>query len=109
MAAGAKLVIIIPRPQDEAAFEQSYKDVLLPMLEEKMKGLSRVVASKVLGAPDGSARTYRLAEMHFGSTESLNDCMQSPGGKEVLDQIQSMSTGGKPILLICEEETYLYW
>ena len=79
------------------------------MLESKLKGLSRVVATKVVGSPQGETRTYRMAELHFGSKEALNDCLQSSGAKAVLDHAATMSTGGKPIMLVCEEETFLYW
>jgi hypothetical protein len=41
--------------------------------------------------------------------EALNACMDSPGAKEVVDHAFSISTGGKPVILICEEETFLYW
>ena len=109
MATGAKVVVIYPRPQDPAAFEQAYKDVHLPLLESKLKGLSRVVATKVLSSPQGEARTYRIAELHFGSMEILQQCLASDGAKEVMEHATSISSGGRPILLICEEETFLYW
>jgi len=109
MAAVTKLVVIYPRPRDEAAFEQAYKDVHLPMVEDKLKGLSRMVATRILSSPDGDARTYRIAELHFSNPEALEECLQSPGAKEVLDHATSISTGGRPILLVCEEETFLYW
>lgn len=109
MAAGAKIVVIYPRPQDEAAFEQVYRAVHLPMLEEKLKGLSRVVATKVLSSPQGEARTYRIAELHFGSMEVLNETFQSEGARAVMEHAATISTGGKPIVLVCDEETFLYW
>ena len=109
MPATPKITVIYPRPQDEAAFEIEYKNVHLPMLESKMKGLSRVVATRVLGSPQGEARSYRMAELHFPSMEALNGCITSDGAKVVLEHAQSMSTGGKPIVMIGEEETFLYW
>ncbi len=108
-AAGAKLVVIYPKPQDEAAFERAYKDTHLPMLEEKLKGLSRLVATKVLNSPQGEARTYRIAELHFGSMQALQDCLASEGGRSVMEHATAMSTGGRPVVLVCEEETFLYW
>ena len=107
--AAAKIVVIYPRPHDEAAFEQAYKEVHLPMLESKLKGLSRVVATKVLRSPQGEARTYRIAELHFGSMDILEKCLESEGAKSVIEHATSISSGGTPILLISEEETFLYW
>lgn len=109
MSVGVKIVVIYPRPQDEAAFERAYKDVHLPMVEDKIKGITRLVATKVHSSPQGEARTYRLAELHFPTMEVLNAALNSDGGKAVLDHATSISTGGKPILMICEEETFLYW
>lgn len=103
------MVVIYPRPVDEAAFEKVYRDIHLPMVEEKLKGLSRLVATKVVSSPMGEARTYRIAELHFGSMEALAECMQSDGAREVTEHAVSISTGGKPIVLVCEEETFLYW
>jgi uncharacterized protein (TIGR02118 family) len=107
--AGAKIVVIYPRPQDEAAFEDAYKNAHLPMCEQKLKGMNSFVAAKVINSPQGETRTYRIAEIHFSSLEALNTCMETPGAKEVVDHAFSISTGGKPVILICEEETFLYW
>ena len=79
------------------------------MLEGNLKGLSRVVATKVLSSPQGEARTYRMAELHFGSMEVLEQCLASEGARKVLAHAEQISNGGRPIVLICEEETFLYW
>jgi uncharacterized protein (TIGR02118 family) len=107
--AGAKIVVIYPRPQDEVAFEDAYKNVHLPMCEQKFKGMNRLVATKVISSPQGETRTYRIAEVHFSTMEALNACLSTPDAKEVVDHAVSNSTGGKPVMLICEEETFLYW
>ena len=109
MAAGVKIVVIYPRPQDEAAFERDYKETHLPMVEDKIKGITRLVATKVHGSPQGETRTFRMAELHFPNMEALNAALESEGGKALLEHAASISTGGKPILMICEEETFLYW
>jgi uncharacterized protein (TIGR02118 family) len=112
MSASAKIVVIYPRPRDEAAFEQVYqvyKDVHLPMLESKLKGISRLVATKVLSSPDGTPRTYRIAEIHFADAEALNACIKSDGARQVIDHAASISSGGVPIVMVCEEENFLYW
>lgn len=109
MAATPKITVIYPKPQDEAAFESAYKNQHLPMLETKMKGLSRVVATRVLGSPQGDTKSYRMAELHFPSMDALNGCIESDGAKAVMAHAESISTGGKPIFMIGEEETFLYW
>lgn len=104
-----KLVVIYPRPQDEEAFEKVYKSEHLPMAEQKLKGMTRLVASKVLNSPQGRVTAYRIAEVHFSSMDDLNKCMESEGGKEVVAHATKISTGGAPILLVCEEESFVFW
>jgi uncharacterized protein (TIGR02118 family) len=107
--AGVKLVVIYPRPVDEAAFEAAYKDEHIPMAEEKLKGMTRLVMTKVLSSPQGPVTTYRLAEVHFPSIADLTKCAESDGGKEVIAHAVKISTGGPPIMLVCEEESRVYW
>jgi hypothetical protein len=52
---------------------------------------------------------YRLAEVYFSSMDELQTCIASDGGKEVVAHAQSISSGGQPLILICEEESFVYW
>ncbi|MDP8980410.1 MAG: EthD family reductase [Acidobacteriota bacterium] len=104
-----KVVVIYPRPTDETEFERAYEEDHLPMVEEKLKGMTRLVTTKVLDSPQGKVAAYRLAEVHFSSMDDLNKCLQSDGGKEVVDHAVKISTGGPPILLICEERATVFW
>jgi uncharacterized protein (TIGR02118 family) len=107
--ATAKLVLIFPRPRDEAAFEQVYRDVHMPMIEQKLKGLHRFVATKIVSSPQGQTRTYRISEVHFSDLQTLKTSIESDPGKEVMEHAKTISTGGPPIVLVCEEESYLFW
>jgi uncharacterized protein (TIGR02118 family) len=104
-----KIVVIYPRPQDVDAFEQLYHDEHLPLLEEKLKGITRFVATKVISSPQGKVTAYRLAEIYFSNMEDLTRIVESEGGKEVVEHATKLSTGGPPIMLICEEESFVYW
>lgn len=104
-----KIVVIYPRPQDEAAFEKAYKDEHIPMVEEKLKGITRLVLTKVTGSPQGKVAAYRIAEVHFSSLEELNKCVESEAGQEVVAHAVKISTGGPPIMLVCDEESFVYW
>lgn len=106
---GVKLVVIYPRPTDEAAFEKAYKDEHVPLLEAKMQGMTRFVASKVLHSPQGKVTAYRLAEVHFTTMDDLTKATESEGGKAILEHAIRISTGGTPILLVCSEESFVYW
>ena len=104
-----KMVVIYPRPHDEEAFEKAYKNEHIPLAERKLKGMTRLVATKVLNSPQGKVTAYRIAEIHFSSMDDLNRCLESQDGQEVVAHANKLSTGGPPLLLICEEESFVYW
>jgi len=106
---GVKVVVIYPRPQDEAAFERAYKEEHIPMVEEKLKGITRLVLTKVNGSPQGRVAAYRIAEVHFPSMDELNKSIASEPGQQVIAHAQKISTGGPPIMLVCEEESFVFW
>src|ERR1700729_2491952 len=106
---GVKVVVIYPRPQDEQAFERVYTEQHVPLVEQKLKGLTRLVLTKVIGSPQGKVSAYRIAEIYFPSMDDLNTIVESDGGKEVIAHAQTISTGGPPLILICEEEAFVFW
>ncbi|MGC0772569.1 MAG: EthD family reductase [Candidatus Acidiferrum sp.] len=106
--AGAKIVVLYPQPKDVAAFEKAYLEEHVPMAVEKLTGKTRLVASKTLSSAMGSAPFYRIAEIHFPSLEALQACLASPGGQQTAAHAVSISTGGAPIFMIAEEESYSF-
>ena len=105
--AGAKLVVLYPYPQDVDTFERAYTEEHVPMVnQDTMKGISKFVATKIVGTADGSAPPfYRMAELHFPSMEALQACASSAGAQEAVAHAVSISSGGKPLFLVAEEET----
>ena len=106
--AGVKLVVVYPRPKDLEAFEQAYQKEHVPMAVEKLRGKSKIVASKVVGSPQGTPAFYRIAEVHFPTMAALEACAASQGGKETLAHAVAISSGGPPIFLVAEEETFTF-
>jgi len=104
-----KIVVIYPRPHDEAAFERAYLEEHIPMVEQKLKGITRLVLTKVNGSPQGKVAAYRIAEVHYPSMEDLNKSLESESGQEVVAHAQKISSGGPPIMLVCEEESFVFW
>ena len=100
-----KLVVIYPRPKDIQAFETIYNRDHVPMAVEKLSGKTKLVATRVLGSPNGKPPLHRIAEIHFPSMQALEACAASQGGKEVLANVVAISSGGPPIVLIAEEQT----
>ena len=106
--AATKFVVIYPRPTDIAAFEKVYQEEHVPMAVEKLQGKTKFVATKVVGSPAGTPPFYRIAEIHFPSMEALQACAASAGGQETVAHAVSISTGGAPVFMIAEEETFTF-
>ena len=106
---GVKFVLIYPRPKDEEAFENVYLKEHVPMVEQKLKGMTRMVLTKIKSSPQGKVSAYRIKEVYFSSMDDLTKCIESEGGKAVMEHAAHISTGGQPLMLICEEESFVYW
>src|SRR6201993_4998920 len=104
-----KLVVIYPRPKDVEAFEAVYNQDHVPMAVAKLAGKTRIVATRVLGSPAGEPPFHRIAEVYFPSMEALEQCAASEGGKQTIGNAVSISSGGAPVFLIAEEETFVFW
>jgi uncharacterized protein (TIGR02118 family) len=104
---GAKLIVMYPSPKDVAEFERVYFDEHIPMVTPALQaaGATKVVLSKVLGAPAGAPAYHRVAELHFPSVEKLQEFAGSKGGQEGVAHAQQISTGGPLTVVIAEEET----
>lgn len=100
-----KLVVIYPRPKDVEAFETVYNRDHVPMAVEKLAGKIKIVATRVLGSPQGTPAFHRIAEIHFPTMQALEACAASAGGKQTIANAVSISSGGAPIFLVAEEET----
>jgi uncharacterized protein (TIGR02118 family) len=106
--ASVKLVVMYPRPKDIDAFETLYQTEHVPMAVNKLAGKTRLVATKVNASPQGTPPFYRIAEVHFPSMAALQACAASEGGKETLKHAASISSGGPPVIMIAEEESFSF-
>src|ERR1700731_4539833 len=106
--ADVKLVVIYPRPTDVDAFEKVYQNEHVPLAVAKLGGKSKIVATKILGSPQGTPPFYRVAEVYFPSMQALEECAASDGGKDALTHAVKMSSGGTPIFFVAEEETFTF-
>jgi uncharacterized protein (TIGR02118 family) len=103
---GAKMIVMYPRPKDIDAFEKLYQSEHVPMAVKNLAGKTRLVATKVNASPQGTPPFYRIAEVHFPSMAELQACAASEGGKETLQHAVSISSGGPPVIMIAEEESF---
>jgi uncharacterized protein (TIGR02118 family) len=103
-----KLVVKYPRPKEVDAFEKVYQNEHVPLAVAKLAGKTKIVATKIVGSPQGTPPFYRIAEVYFSSMQALEACAGSEGGKEALAHAVKISSGGPPIFLVAEEETYTF-
>ncbi len=107
--AETKLVVIYPYPTDVDVFEKAYVDEHVPLAQEKIKGITKFVATKMLGTADGQRPPfYRVAELHFPSIEALKESAASAGAQEAIAHAIAISSGGMPIFLVAEEESMTF-
>jgi len=100
-----KLIVLYPPPADVITFERRYHSEHAPMVVQKIPGLKKFLAAKVLGTPAGAVAPYqRVAELYFDSIESLQTAMASAGGQATVAHAMEISTGGPPVVLIAEDD-----
>lgn len=99
----AKLIVIYPTPTDVATFEQRYANEHVPMAVEKLQGKSRFVASLINSS---HSPYHRMAEVYFPSMQALQACLDSPGGKATAKHAIDISSGGMPLFLTAEVESF---
>jgi hypothetical protein len=67
-----------------------------------------MVSTKTVETPRGMPAFYRIAEVHFPSLEALQRCAESAGGKETLANAVKISSGGPPVIMVAEEESFTF-
>ena len=103
-----KLIVAYPQPKDTAAFENVYQREHVPMAIANLRGETKMVATRTLQSPQGVPKFYRVAEVHFPSMEILQECADSVGGRETLAHAAKISSGGPPVIMIAEEDTFTF-
>jgi uncharacterized protein (TIGR02118 family) len=106
--AGAKLIVIYPRPKDIESFERVHLNEHVPMAVAKLVGKTKTVTSKIVGSAQGTPQFHRIAEIHFPTMKALEACAASEGGKQTIVNAVAISSGGEPIFLVAEEEVFVF-
>ena len=104
----AKLIVAYPQPKDVEAFDTVYQNEHVPLAVAKLAGKTKMVSTKVLQSPQGMPPFYRIAEVHFPSMEALQRCAESAGGKETLAHAMKISSGGPPVIMVAEEDSFTF-
>ena len=76
-----KLTAFYTPPSDEAAFEEHYVSVHVP-LAASLPGLVRMETARGTGTPDGRPAPYsRTADLYFASSDAITAAFASDAGK----------------------------
>lgn len=103
--AGAKIIVMYPRPTDTRTFDKEYTERHVPLALDSFGGLVKLVPTRVVGTASGDAAPYyRIAELHFRSMDDLKKAAGSSTGQEAVGHAMEISTGGSPIFLVAEED-----
>jgi uncharacterized protein (TIGR02118 family) len=94
-----KLIVAYGQPQDPAAFGQYYVLTHAP-LAQKIPGLQRFEAGRVLATPDGSTPPYYfIAELFFEDTGALQTAMNTSEGQAAGGDVANFATGGATMMI----------
>ena len=103
-----KLIVAYPQPKDVEAFDAVYQNEHVSLAVANLAGKTKIVSTKILQSPQGTPPLYRIAEVHFPSMEALQQCAESAGGKETLAHAARISSGGPPVIMIAEEDSFTF-
>jgi uncharacterized protein (TIGR02118 family) len=99
----AHLLILYPKPKDEAAFDRAYREEHLPYAGPKLEGALGVDTKKVVGPAFAPPPYHLMSDVKFPTLDALKACAMSEGGKAALAHAASISTGGAPMLMVVTE------
>ena len=99
-----KLLVLYPPPKDPGEFERRYHKEHAPMVRDKMAGLRKFSAGRVVASPAGSPPFARVAELSFDTRQALDAALGSTDGQAVVAHALELSTGGPMTVLVVEED-----
>ena len=97
----AKILVLYPQPLDPVEFERVYFSSHMPLMRELVAPHGRTPTFRVIS---GSAPFYRVAEVQFASLMQLQAFTTLPKNRRGRVSSEAVSTGGKPIYLVCEAD-----
>jgi uncharacterized protein (TIGR02118 family) len=102
---GVKLLVLYPPPKDSATFDRLYAEEHLPMAGKLLTRATGLDVLRGLAAPDGGAPAYHLAVIvSYPDQAALEADLGSEGGQKTAAHAVEISTGGPPVLLVCNQD-----
>ena len=100
----AHLLVLYPIPKDIPAFDRAYREEHLPLAGPKLKGATGVKTQRVVGPGFAPPPYHLMSDVSFPTLDALKACAGSDGGKQALAHAASISSGGKPMLIVVTDD-----
>ena len=100
----AHLLVMYPTPSNAEVFDRAYREEHLPYAGPRLKGATGVVTKRVVGPAYAPPPYHMISDVTFPSIDTLKACAMSDSGKEALSHAASISTGGKPVVMVIVED-----
>ncbi|MDQ8726266.1 EthD family reductase [Bradyrhizobium sp. LHD-71] len=100
----AHLLIVYPTPKDPQEFDRAYREQHLPYAGPRLKGAASVATKRVVGPAYAMPPYHLISDVTFPSVDSLKACAMSDEGKEALAHAASISSGGKPTVMVVVDD-----
>lgn len=84
-------MMLFRQPDNLERFENSYNDLLA--LVERMPDIQRRQVITVTGSPAGASPYYRILEVYFDTSQSMETAMLSAAGQEAGGQLMTFPPG----------------
>lgn len=96
-----KMIALYKKPEDQAAFDEHYKNVHTP-ITEKIPGLKKMEVTKIIGSPMGESDYSLLCEMYYEDMSAFKAAMKSDEAKASGKDV--MSFAGDLVTMMIGEE-----
>lgn len=99
-----KLLMLYPHPVDPEAFDRQYVAQHLPLMRRLLGPGVPLPTYKTVPRGDRQAPYYRVSEIAFPTQEAFDDFVRSGRSRIGAASARAVSTGGKPVALVCQSQ-----
>jgi len=96
--------LMVQMTVSDPAQYQVYSKAVVPLIEKH--GGKFIIRGGKVEPLEGRHDGRRMVVFEFPSMEALNRCAASAGGKETLAHAMKISSGGPPVIMVAEEDTF---
>ena len=103
-----KLIVAYPQPKDVSAFDKDISGRARANGDCEARWEDQNGRHQDLDRLTGNRRFIASRRFIFHPWRSLQQCAESAGGKETLANAAKISSGGPPVIMIAEEDTFTF-